>query len=524
MVIPRFGQIRQELLLVPPASLQVTKWSGLRQFRVTKPVKILFHNRAVLAGFLRSASQLLVCVTAMVGSMVLTGCQHFHPEPLSAEDTASALESRSLADPGLKTFLEQNLGKDLDQWPLRQWDFERFTLAAFYFHPSLDVARAQWGVAQAAIVTAGGRPNPVVSITPEYNFNSPAGVSPWLPAVKVDLPIETAGKRGHRVTRAKELSESARLNIATTAWQVRSRLRLSLLEWSSAQQHEALLRQQLAVAEKIATQLEQRFRAGAISSFELASARIALAKVQVDLEDFRRRTTEALARVAEAIGVPARALAETSIKFDWNLASNAEPTSSEMRRDALHTRPDILAALAEYAASQSALQLELAKQYPDVQLGTGYQWDQGENKWALGVSMELPVLNRNEGPIAEAEARRTEAAARFEAIQAGALGQIDRANANYRSAEGNLATVEKLLAAQKKQQEAIAAQFKAGAADQLEQLNAQAELLAIEVLRLDTSARTMDALGQLEDAMQRPFDALSSIEQNPRMTSQNRNP
>jgi outer membrane protein TolC len=338
------------------------------------------------------------------------------------------------------------------------------------------------------------------------------------------VPIETAGKRGHRVTHAKELSESARLNIATTAWQVRSRLRLSLLDWSSARQHETLLGQQLAIAEKIATQLEQRFQAGAISSFELTSARIGMAKVQVELEDFRRRTIEASARVAEAIGVPASALAKTSIEFGWDFAASAELASSEMREDALHSRPDILAALADYAASQSALQLQLAKQYPDIQLGTGYQWDQGESKWALGVAMELPVFNRNQGPIAEAEAKRTEAAARFEAVQAKALAEIDRAAASYRGAQGNLATVEKLMAAQKKQQEAIAAQLKAGAADQLEALNAQAELLATEVLRLDTRARAMDALGQLEDAMQRPFDALSSIEQSPRMTTQNRNP
>ena len=62
--------------------------------------------------------------------------------------------------------------------------------------------------------------------------------------------------------------------------------------------------------------------------------------------------------------------------------------------------------------------LELARQYPDLHVGTGYTFDQGQNKWALGLSIDLPLLDQNQGPIAEAEAARDEAAARFVAIQA----------------------------------------------------------------------------------------------------------
>ena len=37
------------------------------------------------------------------------------------------------------------------------------TLAAFYYHPSLDVARADWREAAGGIVTAAERPNPTVT-------------------------------------------------------------------------------------------------------------------------------------------------------------------------------------------------------------------------------------------------------------------------------------------------------------------------------------------------------------------------
>jgi broad specificity phosphatase PhoE len=30
---------------------------------------------------------------------------------------------------------------------------------------------------------------------------------------------------------------------------------------------------------------------------------------------------------------------------------------------------------------------EIAKQYPDIHLGPGYQYDQGVNKWTLGFSV-----------------------------------------------------------------------------------------------------------------------------------------
>src|SRR5262249_28796021 len=131
-------------------------------------------------------------------------------------------------------------------------------------------------------------------------------------------------------------------------------------------------------------------------------------------------------------------------------------------------RSDILGALAEYEAAQSALQLEIAKQYPDVHLSTGYQWDEGENKWSIGLSAEIPVLNRNQGPIAEAEARRSESAARFVALQAKVIAEIDRAVAVLRVAQEHLTSLDALLASQQKLREAVEAQLRAGAADQLE--------------------------------------------------------
>ena len=452
---------------------------------------------------------------AIVALGLVAGCARFHPQPLSPAETAAGLESRSLGNPELKAFLEKHLNRELNPWPAAKWDFEMLTLAAFYYQPSLDMARAVWAEAQAGVVTAGARPNPTVGFTPQYVFN-PGVEPPWVATLNLDWPIETAGKRGARVTQARHLSESARLNISATAWQVRSQLRASLIDLSAATRRESLLRQQLAVQEQVVASLDQRREAGAMASSEIMPARLLVQKARLDLSDAQRQQVEARARVAEVLGLPVSALKDVEIAYDLTLfpADMERLTSTEVRRQALQRRPDVLAALADYGASESALQIEIAKQYPDVHLNTGFEYDQGLQKWGLlGFGMELPLLNRNEGPIAQAAARRRQAAARFEALQAKVIADLDRALAVYEVAAKSRAGAEALLATQRKQQEVAEQQLKAGAADRLEVLTAQLELATSELVLQDSQTRLHQALGALEDAVQRPVANWPDLEQ-----------
>ncbi len=421
-------------------------------------------------------------------------------------DTAARLDARRLDDDGLKKFLETNLGRELENWPLKSWDLKTLSPAAFYFHPSLNVARAQWRVAEAGMRTAGGRPNPMLGLTPGYDFSAANGLSPWIPFFNLDVPVETAGKRGKRIRKAQHLSESARLNIATIAWQVRSHVRVNLLDFAAANRRSALLESQLAVQERIAKLLEQRLAVGAISQLELTTARIALNRTRLELGDAKSKRAEAHGRLAESLGVSASALDGVELLFDFSERPVDGLTSTEARHIALRGRSDILGALSDYAATQAELRLQIAKQFPDVHLNPGYQFDQGDNKWTLGITFELPVLNQNQGPIAESKARREEAAARFTELQAKVISEIDRAVAAYRVAREQLATSDSLLAAERQQQQSVEAQLKAGAVDQLDMLNAQLELGVAMLAQLDGQAKLQQSLGALEDALQRPMD------------------
>ena len=437
---------------------------------------------------------------------LLAGCARFEPQPISPADTAAKLDARRLDDAGLKKFVETNLGHELEDWPPESWDLQTLTLIAFYYHPSLEVARAQWSVAQAGVRTAGGHPNPTLGLTPGYDFSAANGLSPWIPFFNLDVPVETAGKRGKRIHKAQHLSESARLNIATIAWQVRSHVRVNLLDFAAANRRSALLESQLAVQERIVRLLEQRLAVGAISQLELTTARIALNRTRLELGDASLKRAEAHGRLAESLGVSVSALDGVELLFDFSERPVDGLTSREARHIALRGRSDILGALSDYAATEAELRLQIAKQFPDVHLNPGYQFDQGDNKWTLGITFELPVLNQNQGPIAESKARREEAAARFTELQAKVIGEIDRAVAAYRVAREQLATSDSLLAAERQQQQSVEAELKAGAADQLDMLNVQLELGVATLARLDGQARLQQSLGALEDALQRPMD------------------
>jgi outer membrane protein TolC len=448
------------------------------------------------------------------GIVLLAGCAHYQPQPLSPEKTAAQLESRRLDDAGLKKFLEQNLGRELKSWPETNWDLPELTLVAFYYHPSLEVARAQWLVAQAGLKTAGARPNPSVSAAPGYDTQIPGNFSPWLVPVTFDLPIETAGKRGKRIAEAEAVSESARWNFVSAAWQIRSGVRARLLDMEIAGRRAVLLQQEFAAQSEIVRLLQQQFAAGEISRPELTTAQIALNKAQLDLSDAQSKRAGARSQLAEALGLGEAALNGGNFDFDFSPPDAMPLTSAEARGVALWSRADILAALADYAAAEADLRLEIAKQYPDLHLGPGYAWNSGnagDNQWSLGLTLELPVLDQNHGPIAEAGARRKLAAAKFMELQSQVIGEIDRAVADFRVAREQLQTGNEMLAAEQRQRQSAAAQLAAGAGDRLDLLNAQLELSSARLAQIDNEAKLQAAFGALEDALQQPGDSIAAV-------------
>ena len=446
-----------------------------------------------------------------ISLVVLCGCVHYQPRPLDAAKQAGDFESRRLDGDALRTFIEKSSGRAITSWPAQRWNLETLTLAAYYFHPSLDVARAQWRVAEAAAISAGARPNPTVRFAPGFTANSPAGDTPWLMAVGFDWPVETAGKRNLRVTQAKHLVRVARLNLVTTAWQVRAKVRDSLAAYRSAGMLAATLGEKVQLQREIVAKLEERLKAGALSTIEVTPARVALGKLESELGVTRETEAEAAAQLAAAIGIPLRVFTNLPMEMTLYTPQLSDEHLAEAKQRALLNRADLLAALAEYDAGETALRLEIAKQYPDVRLSPGYEYDQGANKWRLGLSLELPVLNRNQGPIAEAKAKRDEAAARFIELQAKVILTIDSAAQNFQQVRKRYFELVPAVDVELNQERAMEAQVRAGAADALDLLNVKLERRAGVALWEEAGHRSEVAFGQLEDAMQQLLEKRAGV-------------
>lgn len=442
----------------------------------------------------------------IIGIVLLAGCATYHPQPISPQKTADAFDARSLTRADLHAFLETN--HIAGAWPRQSWDLDTLTLAAFYYQPALAEAHAQWVAASAGEITAGERPNPSVTVTPGYDSQIPDEPTPWIVPVTFDIPIETMGKRGRRIARAEHLAESARWDFIGAAWQTRSRVRSALLSLYAARENESLLDQQELVQSNIVRLLQGQMAAGAISDYEVTQARMALETTQLARQDAAGQLNQARAHLAGALGLPLEALDGVKFSFADFHRFPRKLTKPVVRRQALFNRSDVRGALADYAASQAELQLEIANQYPDIHLGPGYAYNSGsagDNQWELGLTLTLPILNHNQGPVAEVEAKRTQAAAHFLTVQANAISEIDAALAAYDAATKESATAATLLREQHRQLNSVQAQAKLGEADALTLADAENACDAGAQERLSALVKAQQALGALEDAVQSPL-------------------
>ena len=437
---------------------------------------------------------------------LVAGCAQYTPEPVVPADTAIKLDSRSLNDPRLRAFVANfSPARVQAAGTVKSWGLTELTYAALYYHPNIEVVRSKFAAAQAAVITAGQVPNPFLRVTPTYH-----GVitvpSPWTVGPAIDFLIETGNRLPIRVAQSESLAEAARYDVETASWQVRAGVRSALLKLWGTESRLAIVQRRQSLQERLVGLLERGFSAGQISALDIARERTNLNQMMLATAETVRQVAEARAELATAIGVPLEALRTINFTFSTFAEARKIPDTTRSLRDyALRNRSDVKGMLATYEASQSALQLEVTRQFPNIVLGPGYTFDQGDNLYTLAVGAELPIFNQNQGPIAEALARRHESAARFLALQAEILGGIDRSFAIYRTTTKVLAQANALVVEQSRRQQEVKRAFDAGEVDRTSLALADMELLTMELSRLDVVIQQKQAIELLEDALQRQF-------------------
>lgn len=446
---------------------------------------------------------------------LLVGCASYHSEPISPIENAASLDSRTLNDQRLQQFITAELGDNgkVDRPPT--WNLSTLTLAAIYYHPDIAIAHAKLAGAEAGVITARQRPNPTFSLTNVFGQAAiaaaapPAGVAAITIGPTIDFLLETFGKREDRTAQAQHLLSSARWDLALAGWQVRARVRTALLNLWAAQQRLVLTHRQLDLQNQLVRLLEQRLTMGEASSVDVMIVRVARAQITFALSNVEQAQAAARTQLATALGIPVRALDGVGLSLgalDHPPPIPPNPDTSTLRQEALTQRSDVQASLQEYEATQSALQLQIANQYPNITLSPGYNYDFGVNKYVLGLGADsLPIFNQNQGPIAQALASRRQAAATFTALQAEIIGAIDQAAAAYRTATRSLRTGDTLMSQDERRVHEIESQFRAGQVDRVALVTAKLGVAATALSRFDAVVQQRQAIGALEDALQQPL-------------------
>lgn len=483
----------------------------------------------------------------------LPGCAQFRAAPIDPAERARQFCERSLQDEGLHTFLEDNVGANLE-WPPGHWDFPMLVLVGLYFHPDIELARSRIDLAEARIITARTLPNPTFSFTARYNTDAPKGPSgsrlsravrqgvrdgvvsgiqdqtgldlgnlaggeaearetPWTLIYGVEFPVDISNKRKHRISEAQHVAAAAHISLLESAWQIRSRVRNRLNDYVSINREREILQREAQIRQGYLELLEERLRLRDVLGLDVESARIELDRTRLAIAAAETRRLQILPRVAESVGLPVYAFREIAVAgAEFESPSLLKITADEAQELALQNRLDIRRALVEYAATESTLQLEIAKQIPDIDLGPGYRWNQGDKVWSLGFSLPLPILNQNQGPIAEAEARRKEALAQFLALQAQVIADAQSTAAQVEGARDEHAAAANLLNNSRCHRVRLEEMLKAGEADAASVALAELQVVLAENAVLDALGKLHTALGALEDATQTPLYGANPVD------------
>jgi outer membrane protein TolC len=253
----------------------------------------------------------------------------------------------------------------------------------------------------------------------------------------------------------------------------------------------------------------RRLEAGAASHGDLDRLVADAVADEQRLHDARRRVSAARSALAGTVGVPVAAL--DSIPLAWDRLEEPRDVDQGLiarwREEALLERADVHGAVLGYSVAEEALRLEVAKQFPQVHIGPAYTWDHGVHRLQFNLSMELPILNQNRGPIGEAEARRQQAGAHLEGTVATAYQEIDEAIRQWHLALERFADARgPVYDAAQHIYEETEREFEAGNNDRTELVAARVARSLVELQIIDAVRTAQEALAALEDAMRRPLE------------------
>ena len=317
----------------------------------------------------------------------------------------------------------------------------------------LRAARAEVEAATARVAQAALRPNPMLelggqkAISPDNNL-----------MIGVTVPLDLNGRKEGRVGVAEREVAVKRALLAERERRLRADIRLKAGELLAARRNLTVADQLLQVNRDALGLVRRRFAEGAAPALEEN-----LSLVEVNRLDASRHLLASRLQIAAfALKALAGLRPETFLELRGDLVTPPPvPAAGAAVQQSLASRPDLRAARAEVAAAQARVRKEQAEGRWDASVNVGYQrqdtgfmlrglTDSGATRpiqdvfhyFGGGISIMLPVRNRNEGNIAAARAETVAAERRLEFMELMARQEIDAAFAQYDAARRSLALYE----------------------------------------------------------------------------------
>jgi cobalt-zinc-cadmium efflux system outer membrane protein len=320
---------------------------------------------------------------------------------------------------------------------------------------SLFAERLNLSVADAAMVTARLRPNPVLSASADHldwlgtGFNDINNAGPTEYAVRVDVPVERAHKRELRAAVAASARTVAEAQLADTVRRLKLDVTLAAIDVLEARAKLQLARENLNTLERLVDLNQRRLTSGSMAPLEVTRSRVAMLQFRGSVKAAALNVAQTRLKLQTLVG---RRPGDPLVDVDEPLGPM--PTETPADLDALQAaariyRPDVHALRNDQARTQSDLRLQIAQGRVDYVLGAEYRRQQGVNgtgnSAGFFVSVPLPFFSRNQGEIARAEAEHTKAGRSLTALETSVAGEVASAYQEFESARQLLTDMERDL-------------------------------------------------------------------------------
>jgi len=292
--------------------------------------------------------------------------------------------------------------------PLR---FQEALAQALQHNPELAAYSEEIRAREAEALQAGLRPNPVLSLEAENVFGSGdfSGTDAAETTVSLSQAIELGGKRSRRRELAEAETTLAQSEYAVAKADIFAKTADSFIAVLAAQERLQLVDELATLAKQVLGTVEERIAAGKAAATESVRARIQWRELEVAREKVRRDLAAARRTLAAHMGFEAADFGTAA----GDLSRVADlPDLTDLER-LIADGPSISRRAADTERRHRVVALERARRLPDLEVGLGVRnlRESDDSALVLGVSIPLPVFNRNQGAIAAAGSRLDQARA-----------------------------------------------------------------------------------------------------------------